>query len=102
MAYIWFKLILGALGKKLNYESLSNLLGNAFAKDASKLVSAANPLSGGDHGKGGAGAAFAQMAGSITTVTAKTNEELFGSSDSPLGDMGWIMEAKAKESTNAE
>lgn len=44
MAYIWFNMVLEALGKRLNYDSVSNLYGNSFAKDAAKLIHAANPL----------------------------------------------------------
>ena len=90
MAYVWFQLILEALGKKLNYESISNLWGNSFAKDAAKVITAANPLRASDRGTGGSGAAFAQMAGSITILDNKTGDDLFAGSDSPLGDIGWI------------
>lgn len=44
MPYVWFNLVLEALGKRINFESVSNLYGNAFAKDAGKIVPAANPL----------------------------------------------------------
>ena len=44
MAYIWFNAVLEALGKRLNYESISNLYGNSFAKDSAKIIQAANPL----------------------------------------------------------
>ena len=36
--------MLESLGKKLNFESISNLYGNSFAKDSAKVVQAANPL----------------------------------------------------------
>ena len=45
MSYVWFNLVLEALGKRLNYSSISNLYGNSFAKDAAKLVQQAYPLS---------------------------------------------------------
>ena len=44
MAYIWFNAVLEALGKRLNYESISNLYGNSFAKDSANIIQAANPL----------------------------------------------------------
>lgn len=44
MSYIWFNAVLEALGKRLNYESISNIYGNSFAKDSAKIVQAANPL----------------------------------------------------------
>lgn len=44
MSFIWFNLVLEALGKKLNYESISNLYGNSFAKDSADIISRCNPL----------------------------------------------------------
>lgn len=40
----FFNDVLAALGKKLNYESISNLYGNSFAKNAGKAIQAAYPL----------------------------------------------------------
>lgn len=95
MAYIWFELVLQALGKRLNYESIVNLLGNSFAKDAAKAVAAANPLKATDRGSGGSGAAFAKMAGSIKILDKKDN--VFDGSASPLGDIAWINDLKNKK-----
>lgn len=95
MAYIWFELILQALGKRLDFESVINLLGNSFAKDAAKAVAAANPLRKGKK-SGGAGAAFAQMAGNIKIIDAKKGD-VFGGSTSPLGDIAWIKDVKSKD-----
>ena len=44
MSYIWFNDILEALGKRINFESISCLYGNSFAKDAAKVIQSANPL----------------------------------------------------------
>ena len=96
MSYIWFELILQALGKRLNFESIVNLLGNSFAKDAAKAVAAANPLRAGDSGAGGSGAMFAQMAGNIKVLDNKKGD-VFGDSTSPLGDIAWIKDVKKKE-----
>lgn len=47
MSIEFFTNVLKALGKKLNYESISNLYGNSFAiKDAQKYITKAFPLSG--------------------------------------------------------
>ena len=99
MSYVWFNLVLQALGKRLDYESVINLMGNAFAKDAAKAVSAAYPLRAHERSTGGSGVAFANMAANITILDAKGGgaEALIGCSDSPLGDIGWIKEAKKKE-----
>lgn len=96
MAYIWFELILQALGKRLDFESVINLLGNSFAKDAAKAVAAANPLKKGEQHSGGAGAAFAQMAGNIKIIDGK-KDDVFGGSDSPLGSISWIKDLQNKE-----
>jgi len=95
MAYVWFELVLQALGKRLDYESVINLLGNSFAKDAAKAVAAANPLKSSKRGTGGSGAMFAQMAGTIQVLDEKDN--VFSGSSSPLGDIGWIQELKNKK-----
>lgn len=44
MSIVFFNDVLAAIGKKLNYESISNLYGNSFAKNAQKYISAAYPL----------------------------------------------------------
>lgn len=44
MSIPFFNDVLGALGKKLNFESVSNIFGNSFAKDSSKIVNEAFPL----------------------------------------------------------
>ena len=37
-------MVLEALGKRINFESISSLYGNSFAKDAAKVIQGANPL----------------------------------------------------------
>lgn len=44
MSYVWFNEVLAALGKRLQFESLSSLYGNSFFKDANKIITQANPL----------------------------------------------------------
>lgn len=44
MSIPFFKAVLKALGKSLNYTAVVNLYGNAFAKDAGKAIEQANPL----------------------------------------------------------
>ena len=44
MSIPFFKSVLKALGKSLNYTAVVNLYGNAFAKDAGKAIEQANPL----------------------------------------------------------
>lgn len=87
MSCIWFNSVLEALGKRLNYESVSNLYGNSFAKDAGKAIQAANPLVK----NGGA------RSGGITDLIGKV--KIIDMSSSPdagkkalkdqLGDVSW-------------
>lgn len=44
MSLIWFNKVLESLGKRLNFESISCLYGNSFAKDAAEVIQGANPL----------------------------------------------------------
>lgn len=88
MAYTWFQSVLEALGKKINYESISNIYGNSFAKDAAKLVQAANPLI--KELKGGNSAqTFMQMPGQLTIIKSGNNDNK--QMKDFLGDMDWIM-----------
>ena len=90
MAYIWFNLVLEALGKRLNYESISNVYGNSFAKDASKIVQAANPLL-----KNGAirGGSVMDLKGTIKIVSADNSVEGKAAAkkvaEATLGDLSW-------------
>lgn len=44
MSIPFFNSVLSAIGRKLNYDSVSNLYGNSFCKDASKYIQEAFPL----------------------------------------------------------
>ena len=87
MAYIWFNLVLEALGKRLNYESISNLYGNSFAKDSAKIIQAANPLlkNGGKQGGG-----IMSLTGKIKIVKSNHDEEAGRKAvENMLGDLSW-------------
>lgn len=86
MAYIWFNLVLEALGKRLNFESISNLYGNSFAKDSAKIIQSANPLL--KHGKKGGG--VMSLGGKIKIVDSSNNkEDGIKMAESELGDLSW-------------
>ena len=89
MAYIWFQSVLESMGKFINYESISNLYGNSFAKDAAKLIQAANPLI--KQGAGGKNSAqtLLQMPGK-TAIIRKDSADNKQMKDF-LGDMEWIL-----------
>ena len=86
MAYIWFNDVLEALGKRINYESISNIYGNSFAKDAAKIVQASNPLlkNGGKPNTGVMG-----LMGQIKIVETKSKEASKQILKSQLGDISW-------------
>ena len=87
MAYIWFNKVLEALGKRLNYESISNLYGNSFAKDSAKLIQAANPLI--KQGTGGKNSAQVLMAmPSKMAIVEGPAEKL----EKTIGDISWFEE----------
>jgi len=89
MSYIFFNDVLAALGKRLNYEAVINLFGNAFAKDANKVVQAANPL----YKVSGTNSAAAIMAlgGKITIIEGDKKEQK-KSAEKTMGDISWFEE----------
>ena len=88
MSYVWFNLVLEALGKRINFESVSNLYGNAFAKDAGKIVPAANPLL--KHGSASNSGIMGLM-GKIQVIDAtKSSKEAQKRAEKKiLGDTSW-------------
>ena len=78
--------MLEALGKRLNFESISNLYGNSFAKDAGKIIPSANPLvkNGGRQNTGVMG-----LMGQIKVVEAKSEEMQKAALKKQLGDISW-------------
>jgi hypothetical protein len=86
MAYTWFNLVLEALGKRINYESISNIYGNSFAKDSAKVVQAANPLIK----NGGRGnASIMDLAGKIKVVDTGDKQAGIKAAEKNLGDLSW-------------
>lgn len=71
-----------SIGKKLNYESISNLYGNSFAKDAAKVIQAANPLlkNGGKANTGVMG-----LMGQIKVIKSKDKETAKKAAEKQLG-----------------
>ena len=86
MSYIWFNRVLEALGKRINYESISNIYGNSFAKDSAKVVQAANPLlkNGGSPNTGVMG-----LMGQIKIIDSKSKESSKQALKKQLGDISW-------------
>jgi len=89
MAYIWFQSVLDALGKRINYESISNIYGNSFAKDSAKIVQAANPLTKLST-KGSAQTLMAMP--SKMTIVDGPKEKQKESMEKAMGDISWFEE----------
>lgn len=87
MAYVWFNLVLEALGKRLNYESISNLYGNSFAKDANKYVQSANPLLKNGGAQGGS---IMDLMGKVKIIDKSSSKEAaVKAAEEKLGDLSW-------------
>ena len=86
MSYVWFQAVLASLGKRINFESISNLYGNSFAKDSAKVVQAANPLvkNGGKQSTGVMG-----LMGNIKIIEAKDKNATQTALKKQLGDISW-------------
>ena len=89
MAYIWFQSVLEALGKRINYESISNIYGNSFAKDSAKIVQAANPLL--KPHVGGSAQTLMAMPGSLKIIEGPLEKQKEQAQKS-MGDMSWFEE----------
>jgi len=86
MTYIWFNQVLEALGKRINFESISNIYGNSFAKDSAKIVQASNPLvkNGGKTNTGVMG-----LMGQIKIINSKNKDTSKQALQKQLGDISW-------------
>lgn len=89
MAYIWFQSVLEALGKRLNYESISNIYGNSFAKDAAKVVQAANPLI--KPSTKGSAMALMAMPSKMTIIDGPIEAQK-ATAEKSMGDISWFEE----------
>lgn len=86
MSIPFFNSVLSALGRRLNYESVSNLYGNSFCKDSSKYVQEAYPLVR----KSKINKAFAGILGAATII--KNDSSSHGSAEkmkADLNDASW-------------
>ena len=86
MSIPFFNDVLTALGRRLNYESISNLYGNSFCKDASKYIQEANPLIK----QKAIGNSFANIIGAAAVIKSEHAQEAL---TSRLGDISWAESA---------
>lgn len=79
-------MVLESLGKRINFESISNLYGNSFAKDASKIIQSSNPLLkfGSKSSSGVMG-----LMGKIKVVEAKSKDTEKAALKKQLGNLDW-------------
>lgn len=107
MSYIWFNQVLEALGRRLNFESISNLFGNSFMQKAQEVIHAANPLLK-NVSNAQSGLSVADLPGSIKIIqkkaedTARTGFDLRKDAESALGDLGWAKEFFDNRKTTKE
>jgi hypothetical protein len=93
MSYIFFNDVLEALGKKINFESISNLYGRTvFDKKGgdgiSKAIQAANPLT--KINTKNSAATLLSMPGALTII--ESGEHQKEQATKALGDMSWFEE----------
>lgn len=93
MSYVFFQDVLAALGKRLNYESLSNLYGRTvFDKKGgeaiTKMIQQANPLI--KESKTNSAAMLLSMPGTMTIIESGENQK--EQATKALGDMSWFEE----------
>lgn len=87
MSMPFFNNVLSAIGRRLNYESVSNLYGNSFCKDASKYIQEAYPLTKLKKIGSGMASLFAQATIIKASSTDKKETEKALAKD--LGDLSW-------------
>lgn len=92
MSYIFFQDVLEALGKKVNFDSISNMYGKTVfgKKDGqaiTKMIQDANPLS--KPSTSNSAATLLSMPGSLMIVEKDQGKE---QATKKLGDMSWFEE----------
>lgn len=92
MSYIFFQDVLEALGKKVNFESISNMYGKTVfgKKDGqaiTKMIQEANPLT--KPSATNSAASFLTMGGKLTIVETAEQKK---AAESRMGDMSWFEE----------
>lgn len=85
MSIPFFRDILSALNRKLRYESVSNLFGNSFCKDAQKYIEEAYPLAKAKKISSG----FADMLSSASIVKIESNMNNKNTKIEGFSDLSW-------------
>lgn len=89
MSYIFFQDVLEALGKRINFESISNMYGKTVfdkkgGQAVTKMIQDANPLT--KPATTNSGVAATMLAGATTVIKAGNKEKI----KEVLGDTSWV------------
>ena len=93
MSYVFFQDVLKALGKRLEFESISNMYGRTVfdKKDGqavNKMIATANPLT--KVSTSNSAATFLSMPGAMTVIESGAHQK--EAATKALGDMSWFEE----------
>lgn len=93
MSYVFFQNVLDALGKKLNYECVSNMLGRTVldkkAGDSiNKIVDQANPLS--KPSTSNSASVLMAMPSTMTVIKSGSKDQQMKKVQDQMGDTSWF------------
>lgn len=91
MSYVFFQDVLSALGKRIQFESISNLYGRTVfdkkgGEGISRAIEKANPLT--KENTHNSAAAFLSMPGTLTTISLSQKD----AAKKTMGDISWFEE----------
>lgn len=87
MSMPFFNSVLSAIGRRLNYESVSNLYGNSFCKDAGKYIQEAYPLTKIKKINSGMMNLFSQA--QVVKASSDNKDNVKKALEKDLGDLSW-------------
>lgn len=77
MSLLFFESVLEELGKKLNYDAVSNYAGNSFCNKSWEMIQKAHPMNGGSDKSGMSSvASFFENANIIVKRTAENMDDI--------------------------
>lgn len=95
MSYVFFQAVLEQLGKKVHYESISNMYGRTtFDKKGgeaiNKMITQADPFT--KVSTTNSAATLLALPGALMTIEAGTKEQKLKSAEKTMGDTSWFEE----------
>ena len=93
MTYVFFQSVLDALGKKLNYETVINMLGRTVldkkaGENINRMVDQANPLT--KPSTSNSASVLMAMPSSMTVIKSGSKEQQMKKVQDQLGDTSWF------------